>query len=183
MPESFERFSSPARSAVAAAQDEAASLRHPRIHTEHLLLSLCADAVTVGMTLLRGKQTITPEAIRLAVIRHVGVGPDAVAGHLPWTPRAKRVLQLAVRESTELGDFYVGPEHLLLGLLREDEGVAAVVLKEIGWDMASLRMRVKTSVPVGRLETGLLNQGQAARLEAKIDHLTVLVERLVNRLH
>ena len=111
MPESYERFSSPARSAVAAAQDEAASLRHPRIHTEHLLLSLCADAVTVGMTLLRGKQTITPEAIRLAVIRHVGVGPDAVAGHLPWTPRAKRVLQLAVRESTELGDFYVGPEH------------------------------------------------------------------------
>jgi len=81
-----------------------------------------------------------------------------------------------------LGDFYVGPEHLLLGLLREDEGVAALVLKEIGWDMASLRMRVKTSVPVGRLETGL-DQGQAARLEAKIDHLTVLVERLVNRLH
>ncbi len=93
------------------------------------------------------------------------------------------MLQLAVRESTELGDFYVGPEHLLLGPLREDEGVAAVVLKEIGWDMASLRMRVKTSVPVGRLETGLLDQGQAARLEAKIDHLTVLVERLVNRLH
>lgn len=142
----FERFTDDARRAVVLAQEEARSLGHDWIGTEHLLLGLlhvehgpAADALVA----LR----VTPEGIRGRVEEIVGRGAGASVDHMPFTPRAKKVLELALRESLQLGDDHIGAEHLLLGLVREGEGVAALALAQEGVEPEQLRAQVSAHLP------------------------------------
>ncbi|MEU8664859.1 Clp protease N-terminal domain-containing protein, partial [Actinoplanes philippinensis] len=133
----FERFTDRARRVVVLAQEEARMLDHHHIGTEHLLLGLAREGE--GVTALG----LSPEAIRRAVEEVIGHGREIPGGqHIPFTPRAKKVLELSLREALQLGHNYIGTEHLLLGLLREGEGVAAQVLVKLGADRETVRQRV-----------------------------------------
>ena len=123
----FRRFSPQAREVVISAQQEARALHHGFIGTEHLLLGLLRDRDGVAGRALRALG-ISPEAVREQVLDIIGEGRAEVAGHIPLTPRSKKVLELAVREAVHLGHLYVGTEHILLGLVREGDGVGWHVL-------------------------------------------------------
>jgi ribosomal protein S18 acetylase RimI-like enzyme len=137
----FERFSHPARKVVVLAQEEARLLNHNYIGTEHLLLGLIAENEGIGARALDALDIAFP-SIRLQVEEIVGRGQTPVTGHIPFTPRAKKVLELSLLEARELGDQHIGTEHLLLGLVREGEGVASQVLKRLGVALADVRLSV-----------------------------------------
>ena len=138
----FERFTDRARRVVVLAQDEARGLNHNWIGTEHLLLAVIREGHGVGAKALESMQ-ISLDAARQQVESLIGRGQNPVGdGHIPFTPRAKKVLELSLRESRQLGHDYIGTEHILLGLIREGEGVAAQVLVKLGADLNRVRQQV-----------------------------------------
>jgi ATP-dependent Clp protease ATP-binding subunit ClpA len=137
----FERFTDRARRVVVLAQEEARMLSHNYIGTEHLLLALIHEGEGVAAKALESLG-ISLEAVRHQVEEIIGQGQGAQQGHIPFTPRAKKVLELSRREAQQLGHNYIGTEHLLLGLIREGEGVAAQVLAKLGADLDRVRQQV-----------------------------------------
>lgn len=137
----FEMFTERARRVVLHAQKEATRLRHNVVGTEHLLLGLVKDGQGVAAKALESLD-IDLGKVRMEVEKIIGVGDQIILGEVPFTPRAKRVIELALDEARQLGHNYVGTEHLLLGLIREGEGVAAQVLKNLGIDLESARKQV-----------------------------------------
>ena len=137
----FERFTDRARRVVVLAQDEARMLNHNYIGTEHILLGLIHEGEGVAARTLESLG-ISLEAVRQQVEEIIGQGQQAPSGHIPFTPRAKKVLELSLRESLQLGHNYIGTEHILLALLREGEGVAAQVLVKLGADLNRVRQQV-----------------------------------------
>ena len=137
----FEKFTDRARRAVVLAQEESRLLNHNHIGTEHILLGVIHEEegvaaralVSLGVSLERARQQV--ESV-------IGAGQSPSVGHIPFTSRAKKVLELSLREALQLGHNYIGTEHLLLGLVREKEGVAAQVLMKAGVDLATVRRRV-----------------------------------------
>ena len=130
----FERFTDRARRVVVLAQEEARMLSHNYIGTEHILLGLIHEGDGVAARALESLG-ISLDAVRQQVEEIIGRGQQAPSGHIPFTPRAKKVLELSLRESLQLGHNYIGTEHILLGLLREGDGVAAQVLVRLGADL------------------------------------------------
>jgi hypothetical protein len=137
----FNRFSDRGRRVVVLAQDEARRLRHHYIGTEHLLLGLLAEGEGVGARALQGAG-ITLDSARAGVEKVIDYGQGTPSGHIPFTPRAKKVLELALRESLKLNHHYIGTEHILLGLLREGEGIGAQVIVAKGVQLNQLRAGV-----------------------------------------
>jgi ATP-dependent Clp protease ATP-binding subunit ClpC len=127
----FERFTDRARRVVVLAQDEARTLKHNYIGTEHILLGLVQEGQGVGARTLESLG-ISLETVRQQVEAVVAPGKRAPSGHIPFTPRAKKVLELSLKESLHLGHDYIGTEHILLGLIRQGDGVAAHVLAGLG---------------------------------------------------
>jgi hypothetical protein len=137
----FERFTDRARRVVVLAQEEARLLNHNYIGTEHILLGLIHEGEGVAAKALESLG-ISLEAVRAQVEEIIGQGQSAPTGHIPFTPRAKKVLELSLREALQLGHNYIGTEHILLGLIREGEGVAAQVLVKLGADLPRVRQQV-----------------------------------------
>ena len=137
----FERFTDRARRVVVLAQEEARMLSHNYIGTEHILLGLIHEGEGVAAKALE-TMDISLEAVRGKVEDIIGQGQQAPSGHIPFTPRAKKVLELSLREALQLGHNYIGTEHILLGLIREGEGVAAQVLVSLGADLNRVRQQV-----------------------------------------
>ena len=137
----FERFTDRARRVVVLAQEEARMLNHNYIGTEHILLGLIHEGDGVAAKALESLG-ISQEAVRQQVEEIIGQGQQAPSGHIPFTPRAKKVLELSLREALQLGHNYIGTEHILLGLIREGEGVAAQVLVKLGADLNRVRQQV-----------------------------------------
>src|ERR1700755_1045390 len=137
----FERFTDRARRVVVLAQEEARLLHHNYIGTEHILLGLIHEGEGVAAKALESLG-ISLEAVRQQVEEIIGQGQQAPSGHIPFTPRAKKVLELSLREALQLGHNYIGTEHILLGLIREGEGVAAQVLVKLGADLSRVRQQV-----------------------------------------
>jgi ATP-dependent Clp protease ATP-binding subunit ClpC len=137
----FERFTDRARRVVVLAQEEARMLNHNYIGTEHILLGLIHEGEGVAAKALES-MNISLEAVRQQVEEIIGQGQAAPTGHIPFTPRAKKVLELSLREALQLGHNYIGTEHMLLGLIREGEGVAAQVLQKLGADLNRVRQSV-----------------------------------------
>ena len=129
----FERFTERARQVVVLAQDEARALRHNYIGTEHLLLGLLREEQGLAARVLESFG-VTVEEVRVQAARIVGLGDELATGQIPFTPRSKKILELSLREALSLGHNYIGTEHLLLGLARENEGVAARILLDFGVD-------------------------------------------------
>jgi ATP-dependent Clp protease ATP-binding subunit ClpA len=158
----FERFTAYARRAVVTAQEEARELNHNYIGTEHILLALLRrpeglpnqdDGIASAILEEFG---MSREGVREEVIAKVGIGKrNAKTGHIPFTPRAKKVLELALREALQLHHTYIGTEHLLLGLIREDEGVAVQIMRSHA-DLLALRAAVLDRVPAGDAEESAL---------------------------
>ena len=137
----FERFTDRARRVVVLAQEEARLLNHNYIGTEHILLGLIHEGEGVAAKALESLG-ISLEAVREQVEEIIGQGGSSPSGHIPFTPRAKKVLELSLREALQLGHNYIGTEHILLGLIREGEGVAAQVLTKLGADLSRVRQQV-----------------------------------------
>jgi ATP-dependent Clp protease ATP-binding subunit ClpC len=137
----FERFTDRARRVVVLAQEEARLLNHSYIGTEHILLGLIHEGEGVAAKALESLG-ISLEAVRAQVEEIIGQGGSSPSGHIPFTPRAKKVLELSLREALQLGHNYIGTEHILLGLIREGEGVAAQVLVKLGADLSRVRQQV-----------------------------------------
>src|SRR6476619_5970525 len=181
----FERFTDRARRVVVLAQEEARMLNHNYIGTEHILLGLIHEGEGVAAKALESLG-IALEGVRAQVEEIIGQGQQAPSGHIPFTPRAKKVLELSLREALQLGHNYIGTEHILLGLIREGEGVAAQVLVKLGADLNRVRQQViqllngyqskepAGAAPEGTPSTSLVldqfgrNLTQAAR-EGKLD--------------
>jgi ATP-dependent Clp protease ATP-binding subunit ClpA len=139
--EMFERFTDRARNVVVLAQEEARMLDHNYIGTEHILLGLIHESQGLAARALES-MGIGLEPVRQAVEEIVGRGKKSPSGHIPFTARAKKVLELSLREALQLSHNYIGTEHILLGLIREGEGVATRVLVDLGADLNSIRQRV-----------------------------------------
>ena len=137
----FERFTERARQVVVLAQDEARALKHNYIGTEHILLGLLREEEGLAARVLESLD-ITVEEVRAQVARIVGQGDEVTTGQIPFTPRAKKVLELALREALSLGHNYIGTEHILLGLVRENEGVAARILLDFDADAEKIRNEI-----------------------------------------
>src|SRR6202046_4922563 len=158
----FERFTAYARGAVVTAQEEARELTHNYIGTEHILLALLRrpdgppnEESAIAPAILE-EFGMSRDGVREEVIDKVGIGKGkAKTGHIPFTPRAKKVLELALREALQLHHNYIGTEHLLLGLIREDEGVAVQIMRKHA-DLLALRAAVLDRVPAGEGEEGAL---------------------------
>ncbi|MFM8870066.1 MAG: ATP-dependent Clp protease ATP-binding subunit [Actinomycetota bacterium] len=153
----FERFTDRARRVVVLAQEEARLLSHSYIGTEHILLGLIHEGEGVAAKALESLG-ISLEAVRAQVEEIIGQGGSSPSGHIPFTPRAKKVLELSLREALQLGHNYIGTEHILLGLIREGEGVAAQVLVKLGADLGRVRQQVIQLLsgyqgPAGKAET------------------------------
>jgi len=165
----FERFTERARQVVVLAQDEARALKHNYIGTEHILLGLLREEEGLAARVLESLD-ITVEEVRAQVARIVGQGDEVTTGQIPFTPRAKKVLELALREALSLGHNYIGTEHILLGLVRENEGVAARILLDFDADAEKIRNEIirMLSGP-GRRQQG--GGGGAAGEKAKTSKL------------
>ena len=159
----FERFTERARQVVVLAQEEARTLKHNYIGTEHILLGLLREEEGLAARVLESLD-ITVERVRAQVVRIVGSGEEVTSGQIPFTPRAKKVLELALREALSLGHNYIGTEHILLGLVRENEGVAARILLDFDADSEKIRNEVirMLSGPGGRRQSGSGASGAAA---------------------
>ena len=181
----FERFSESARHVIVLAQEEARALNHNYIGTEHLLLGLIREAPGVAAAALQDLGVGLADA-QERVVAIVGRGDKPPGGHIPFTPRAKKVLELALRESVSLDSDYLGTEHLLLGLIREGEGVGAVVLRELSGGLTEAREAVQSRIAQGTTEPR--RDGGARRLrrfsrpvddrlQAENDRLRALLRR------
>jgi hypothetical protein len=161
----FERFTDRARRVVVLAQEEARLLNHDYIGTEHILLGLIQEGDGVAARALESLG-ISLDAVRARVEDIIGRGDEHPPSHIPFTPRAKKVLELSLREALQLGHNYIGTEHILLGLIREGEGVAAQVLVELGGDADRVRQEVKrvqsTAGPVPSEHGGRIGQPSIA---------------------
>ena len=183
----FERFTDRARRVVVLAQDvEARRLNHDYVGTEHLLLGLLHEGKGVAGRAL-DSLGISLEAARQQVEEIIGRGQQAPSGHIPFTPRAKKVLELSLREALQLGHDYIGTEHILLGLLREGDGVAVQVLVRLGADLNRVRQQViqllhghPAEEPVSARSTAgeLRLPGVQAHLEAVEQRLTAIEQRI-----
>jgi len=138
----FERFTDRARRVVVLAQDEARMLNHDFIGTEHILLGLTREGQGAAASALQSLG-ISRETVRQQVEQIIVRGQQAPPGHIPFTPRAKKVLEFSLRESQQLGHDYIDTEHILLGLIREGEGVAAHVLVRLGADLNRVRQVIE----------------------------------------
>jgi len=156
----FERFTERARQVVVLAQDEARALKHNYIGTEHILLGLLREEEGLAARVLESLD-ITVERVRAQVVRIVGSGEEVTSGQIPFTPRAKKVLELALREALSLGHNYIGTEHILLGLVRENEGVAARILLDFDADSEKIRNEVI------RMLSGPGSRRQQGRFQAR----------------
>ncbi|MEY3310145.1 MAG: ATP-dependent Clp protease, partial [Actinomycetota bacterium] len=163
----FERFTDRARRVVVLAQEEAKQLNHNYIGTEHILLGLIREGDGIAAKAL-AELSISIDNVREQVQEIIGQGQTAPTGHIPFTPRAKKVLELSLREALQLGHNYIGTEHILLGLIREGEGVAAQVLVKLGADLTRVRQTViqllsgyqgKESAVVGGTESTSSDKG------------------------
>jgi ATP-dependent Clp protease ATP-binding subunit ClpC len=167
----FERFTERARQVVVLAQDEARALKHNYIGTEHILLGLLREEEGLAARVLESLD-ITVEEVRAQVARIVGQGDEVTTGQIPFTPRAKKVLELALREALSLGHNYIGTEHILLGLVRENEGVAARILLDFDADAEKIRNEIirMLSGP-GRRQggAGASGQGEKAKSSKLLD--------------
>jgi ATP-dependent Clp protease ATP-binding subunit ClpC len=134
----FERFTERSRQVVVLAQDEARALKHNYIGTEHILLGLLREEEGVAARVLEGFDVAVDE-VRAQIARIVGEGDEVSSGQIPFTPRAKKVLELALREAMALGSNYIGTEHILLGVARENQGVAARILLDFDVDAETIR--------------------------------------------
>ncbi|HWT92022.1 MAG TPA: ATP-dependent Clp protease ATP-binding subunit [Solirubrobacteraceae bacterium] len=164
----FERFTERARQVVVLAQEEARTLKHNYIGTEHILLGLLREEEGLAARVLESLD-ITVERVRAQVVRIVGSGEEVTSGQIPFTPRAKKVLELALREALSLGHNYIGTEHILLGLVRENEGVAARILLDFDADSEKIRNEVirMLSGPGGRRSGGQGGQGSGGAAGAQ----------------
>jgi ATP-dependent Clp protease ATP-binding subunit ClpC len=162
----FERFTERARQVVVLAQDEARALKHNYIGTEHILLGLLREEEGLAARVLESLD-ITVEEVRAQVARIVGQGDEVTSGQIPFTPRAKKVLELALREALSLGHNYIGTEHILLGLVRENEGVAARILLDFDADAEKIRNEIIRMLS----GPGRRQQGQAPSEKAKSSKL------------
>src|SRR5258708_7141260 len=136
----FERFTDRARRVVVLAQEEARILSHDYIGTEHILLGLIHEGEGGAARALESLG-VSLETVRQQVEEIIGRGRVTRSGHIPFTPRAKKVLELSLREALQLGHDYIGTEHILLGLIREGNGVAAQVLVKLGADLNTVRQQ------------------------------------------
>jgi ATP-dependent Clp protease ATP-binding subunit ClpC len=137
----FERLTDRARRVVVRAQEEARTLNHNYIGTEHILLGLIHEGKGTGTRALESLG-ISQDTVRQQVQEIIGQGQHAPSGHIPFTPPSKKVLELALSESKALGHHHIGTEHILLGLIREGDGVAAQVLVKLGADLNRVRQQV-----------------------------------------
>jgi ATP-dependent Clp protease ATP-binding subunit ClpA len=182
----FERFTDRARRVVVLAQEEARILNHNYIGTEHILLGLIHEGEGIAAKALTSLG-ISLQAVRQQVEEIIGQGQQAPSGHIPFTPRAKKVLELSLREALQLGHNYIGTEHILLGLIREGEGVAAQVLVRLGADLNRVRLQVVHLVhgATGDRPTRIAT-GESLRLrvpaERWIAELQVTLARLTERI-
>ena len=160
----FERFTERARQVVILAQDEARALKHNYIGTEHLLLGLIREEEGLAASVLASLD-VTLERVRVQVVEVIGQGDNVTGGQIPFTPRAKKVLELSLREALSRGHKYIGTEHVLLGIVRENEGVAAQVLRDFDADAEKIRNEVmrKLSGPAPLVE--LLAEIERVRAE------------------
>jgi ATP-dependent Clp protease ATP-binding subunit ClpC len=168
----FERFTDRARRAVVLALEEARFLNHSYIGTEHLLLGLIHEGEGVAAMALESLG-ISLEAVRAEVPKVVGRGKQPPTGHIPFTPRAKKVLELSLREAKQLGHDYIGTEHILLGLIREGEGVAAQVLFKVGASLDRVRQQV---IQLLSGYTGGEGAAEPAGTRTRLVHMTVPAE-------
>ncbi len=170
----FERFTDRARRVVVLAQEESRLLMHSYIGTEHILLGLLNEAEGVGGQALVA-QGVDLASVREQIVEIIGRGTNAPAGHIPFTPRAKKILEYSLRESLQLGHNYIGTEHILLGLIREGEGVAAQVLMKLGVDPDSATQTVAELLKVNpqRVELPSERRGSAARCRHPDEELVV----------
>ena len=145
----FERFTDRARRVVVLAQEEARLLNHNYIGTEHILLGLIHEGEGVAAKALESLG-ISLEAVRSQVEEIIGQGGSSPSGHIPFTPRAKKVLELSLREALQLGHNYIGTEHILLGLIREGEGVAAKALEALNISLDAVREQVQETIGQGQ---------------------------------
>jgi len=164
----FERFTERARQVVVLAQEEARTLKHNYIGTEHILLGLLREEEGLAARVLESLD-ITVERVRAQVVRIVGSGEEVTSGQIPFTPRAKKVLELALREALSLGHNYIGTEHILLGLVRENEGVAARILLDFDADSEKIRNEVirMLSGPGSRQRSGSAAAGAGAAAQGE----------------
>jgi ATP-dependent Clp protease ATP-binding subunit ClpA len=171
----FERFTDQSRRVIVLAQEEARMLDHNWIGTEHILLGLAKEGDGVAARALESIG-ISLDAVRQKVEEIIGRGQQAPSGHIPFTPRAKKVLELSLREALQLGDNYIGTEHILLGLVREGDGVAAQVLVMLGADLNRVRQEVTQLVPVHPAEDP--EPGVRIRLEMVEQRLAAIEQRI-----
>jgi ATP-dependent Clp protease ATP-binding subunit ClpC len=166
----FERFTERARQVVVLAQDEARALKHNYIGTEHILLGLLREEEGLAARVLESLD-ITVEEVRAQVARIVGQGDEVTTGQIPFTPRAKKVLELALREALSLGHNYIGTEHILLGLVRENEGVAARILLDFDADAEKIRNEIirMLSGPGRRQQGGSSSSGEKTKSSKLLD--------------
>src|SRR5919201_657147 len=166
----FERFTERARQVVVLAQEEARTLKHNYIGTEHILLGLLREEEGLAARVLESLD-ITVERVRAQVVRIVGSGEEVTSGQIPFTPRAKKVLALALREALSLGHNYIGTEHILLGLVRENEGVAARILLDFDADSEKIRNEVirMLSGPGGRRQGSGGGPGEGKKSSKLLD--------------
>src|SRR6476661_1863885 len=172
----FERFTDRARRVVVLAQEEARLLNHNYIGTEHILLGLIHEGEGVAAKALESLE-ISLEAVRAQVEEIIGHGHAAPTGHIPFTPRSKKVLELSLREALQLGHNYIGTEHILLGLVREGEGVATQVLVQLGANLSGVRETViqlmsgwtESAASSGGEEIGVFTETVGASVEAVAD--------------
>src|SRR6266540_66565 len=165
----FERFTERARQVVVLAQEEARTLKHNYIGTEHILLGLLREEEGLAARVLESLD-ITVERVRAQVVRIVGSGEEVTSGQIPFTPRAKKVLELALREALSLGHNYIGTEHILLGLVRENEGVAARILLDFDADSEKIRNEIirMLSGPGGRRQQAGSGQSGEGKKSSKL---------------
>jgi ATP-dependent Clp protease ATP-binding subunit ClpA len=183
----FERFTDRSRRVVVLAGEEARMLNHNYIGTEHILLGLIHEGEGVAAKALESLG-IGLEAVRQQVEAIIGQGQQAPSGHIPFTPRTKKVLELALREATQLGHNYIGTEHILLGLIRESEGVAAQVLVRLGADLHRVRRQVillihgyqgkEPQTAQAESRPGLLGRSERDLLARLLEHISAIDTRL-----
>jgi ATP-dependent Clp protease ATP-binding subunit ClpA len=170
----FERFDDRARRVIVLAQEEARTLNHNYIGTEHLLLGLVqGDDVAARALESLG---VSLEAVRTQVLEIIGEGRAVPTGHIPFTPRAKKVLELSLREALKTGSNYIGTGHLLLGLVREGEGVAAQVLQTLGVDLPKVRQAVIPQLEADPTEMQHVPEGAPPTEEELAEHAATLAQ-------
>ena len=177
----FERFTDRARRVVVNAQDESRNYNHPHIGSEHLLLGVIRDANSLGARVL-ASFGLTQEGVRKQVEETIVRGEDAPGGHIPFTAEAKAVLELALQEAKHLGHGYIGTEHILLGLIRNTDGLAARILDELDVDLERTRAEVRKHLVAGASAGGPRDPNRIARLELQIAALTDRLAAVERRL-